>query len=294
MHLRPLRRHRFLLPLVLALTSSLAWAATPIPEDNRIGGFVIGTQGGCFKNFSVFESIEKSAQAGARFYEFSFRLKKFSPDRPNVLFQSDLPEADIQLLKAKLKQHGLIPVNYGSVPIPADEAGARKIFEFAKKLGLPALVTEAEGSIDMIEKMVREYDIKVGFHNHAQRDNDPNYKLWDPHYVLALVRNRDRRIGACADVGHWQTAGIKAIDGLRILEGRIVSVHLKDRPAIGPGQHDVIFGTGISDIGGLLAELRRQKFDGNISIEYEYNWDDSVADIAQCIGFVRGWAAAHP
>jgi sugar phosphate isomerase/epimerase len=282
------------LGLLIAAAPVTSSAAPPIPEENRIGGFALGIQGGCFKNFSLFESIEKSAQAGARFYEFSHRLKKFSPDRPQVLFQFDLPDADIELVKAKLKQHGLTPVNYGSVPIPADEAGARKIFEFAKKLGLPALVTEAEGSIDVIEKLVREYDIKVGFHNHAQRENEPNYKMWDPHHVLALVRNRDRRIGACADVGHWQTAGIKAIDGLRILEGRIVSVHLKDRPAIGPGQHDVIFGTGITDIGALLAELRRQKFDGNISIEYEYNWDDSVADIAQCIGFVRGWAAAHP
>ena len=44
----------------------------------------------------------------------------------------------------------------------------------------------------------------------------------------------------------------------------------------------------------ILTELRRQKFDGNIAIEYEYNWHNSVPDIAQCIGFVRGWAAANP
>ena len=269
-------------------------AAPPIPEENRIGGFVLSIQGGAFKNFSVFESIEKSAQAGARFYEFSFRLKKFSPDRPQVAFGVDLPDAEIQLLKEKLKEHGLRPVNYGSVPIPADEAGARKVFEFARKLGLPALVTESEGSIDIIEKLVREYDIRVGFHNHATRATDVGYRLWDPKYVRDLVRNRDRRIGACADVGHWATSGIKAIDGLKILEGRIVSVHLKDRAALGAGNHDVVFGTGVSDVAGMLAELRRQKFDGNISIEYEWNWDDSVADIAQCIGFVRGWAAAHP
>lgn len=268
-------------------------AAEPIGPEHRIGGFVLGPQAGCFKNFSVFEAIEKTAQTGARVIEFSFRLKKLSPQRPNVAFGVDLPDADIELLKAKLKEHGIKPVNYGSVPIPADEAGARKVFEFARKLGLPALVTESEGSIDLIEKLVREYDIKVGFHNHAQRENEPNYHLWDPKYVRDLVRNRDRRIGACADVGHWQTSGIKALDGLKILEGRIVSVHLKDRPALGPGHHDVVFGTGISDIGAILAELRRQKFDGNLSVEYEWNWDDSVADIAQCIGFVRGWGAVN-
>jgi sugar phosphate isomerase/epimerase len=282
-----------LISLTAGLLFVYARAAEPIPDEYRVGGFVLGPQAGCFKNFSVFEAIEKTAQTGARVIEFSFRLKKFSRERPNVAFGVDLPDAEIELLKAKLKEHGIRPVNYGSVPIPPDEAGARKVFEFARKLGLPSLVTESEGSIDLIEKLVREYDIKVGFHNHATRANEPNYRLWDPKYVRDLVRNRDRRIGACADVGHWQTSGIKALDGLRILEGRIVSVHLKDRAALGAGNHDVVFGIGISDVGAMLAELRRQKFDGNISVEYEWNWDDSVPDVAQCIGFVRGWAAAN-
>ncbi len=40
----------------------------------------------------------------------------------------------------------------------------------------------------------------------------------------------------------------------------------------------------------ILDELKRQKFSGNISIEYEHNWDNSVPEIAQCVGFVRGYA----
>ena len=45
------------------------------------------------------------------------------------------------------------------------------------------------------------------------------------------------------------------------------------------------------DIAGILAELKRQHFSGNVSIEYEYNWKDNVPDAAQCIGFVRGYGA---
>jgi sugar phosphate isomerase/epimerase len=281
-----------LIGVVAALGGPGAFAASPISDDCRIGGFVIGPQAGCFKNFSVYEAIDKTAQAGARAIEFSFRLKKLAPDRTGVQFNSDLPDAEVMALKAKLAERGIRAVSYGAVPIPADEAGARKVFEFARKLDLPTIITESEGSIDVIEKLVREYDIRVAFHNHYQRENEPNYRLWDPKYVRALIANRDHRIGACPDVGHWQTSGIRAIDGLRILEGRILAVHLKDRPALGTGQHDVVFGAGISDIGGLLAELRRQHFDGHITIEYEWNWDDSVPDIAQCLGFVRGWAAA--
>ena len=84
---------------------------------------------------------------------------------------------------------------------------------------------------------------------------------------------------------------MKALDCVKILEGRIMSVHMKERAALGPGQHDTIFGTGITDMGAILAELKRQKFDGNISIEYEYNWDNSVPDVKQCVDFVRNWKA---
>lgn len=264
----------------------------PIPADYRIGGFTIGPHVFSFRLFTLSEAIEKTEQAGGKVIELGSR-QKFSNQRPEV-FNHNAPDDLVQLVQAKLKQHGIKAVNYGVVPIPADEAGARKVFDFARKMKLPAVITESIDSLDMIEKLVKEYDIKVGIHQHARK---PDYKLWDPHYVLDLVKNRDHRIGACADVGHWQTSGIRAIDGLRILEGRIVGLHLKERAALGPlgpENHDMVFGTGITDIAGILAELRRQKYDGDIGIEYEYNWQNNVPDIAQCIGFVRGWAAANP
>ena len=163
--------------------------------------------------------------------------------------------------------------------------------EFAKKLDLYAITTEDVGHLDIIEKLVKEFDIRVGYHEHAKRPNDQSYKLWDPNYVLSLVKDRDVRIGACADTGHWATSGIKPVDALRILHGRIVSCHLKDRAEIGRQLPDVIFGTGVSDIKGILDELKQQGFSGNIAIEYEANWENSLPDVAQCVGFVRGWGA---
>ncbi len=284
---------RLLFALTILSVARVWAAANAIPDEHRIGGFAIGTQAFSFKMYTVFEAIEKTAQTGAKVIEFSGRQKLLA-ERPDVVFNHNSPDDVIAAVQAKLREHGIRAVNYGVVPIPTDEAGARKVFEFAKRMGLYAITTESEGSIDMIEKMVREYDIRVGFHNHSKKPKDPNYKLWDPKHVRALVQGRDKRIGACADIGHWQTTGLTALEGLRILEGRIVSLHFKDRAALGPGQHDMIFGTGITDIGAVLGELRRQKFEGNIAIEYEYNWTGSVPDIAQCIGFIRGWAAAQP
>jgi sugar phosphate isomerase/epimerase len=68
-------------------------------------------------------------------------------------------------------------------------------------------------------------------------------------------------------------------------------VHLKDRPAIGRETHDVPFGAGVCNIKGILDELKKHGFAGNISIEYETKWENSVPDVAQCIGFFRGYGS---
>ncbi len=115
--------------------------------------------------------------------------------------------------------------------------------------------------------------------------------MWDPNYVLSVVKDRDPRIGSCADTGHWVQSGLKPVDCLKILQGRIISVHLHDMNEMGPDCHDVPDGTGVSDVPGILDELKRQHFVGNVSIEYEYNWENNVTDAAQCIGFVRGYGA---
>ncbi|MBM3840988.1 MAG: sugar phosphate isomerase/epimerase [Verrucomicrobia bacterium] len=274
--------------LLAAATALTDLRGEKIPDEFKIGGFAIGAQAYTFNRFSVFEAIEKTAAAGGKVIEF-YPGQKLSADDPSVKWDHNASEEIIQKVKDKLAKHKIKAVNYGVVGIPKDEAAARKIFEFAKTLGLYAVTTESTDSIDTIEKMVKEFDIKVAYHNHPRQPRNPNYKVWDPNYILSLVKDRDSRIGACADTGHWLTSEVDPVEAIKLLKGRVISSHLKDRNVRGAsGHHDVPFGTGVGNIGGVLDELQRQGFDGNISIEYEYNWNESVVDVAQCIGFVRG------
>lgn len=285
---------RYILPLVLcSVTVSLtARAENQIPEEYKAGGFAIGCQAYTFNRFTVFEAIEKTAQAGGKVIEF-FPGQKLSKEEPNVSFDHNASAETIQKVKDKLAQFHIRPVNYGVVQVPKDEAEARKLFEFAKTMGLRAITTESVDAIDTIEKMVKEYDIMVGFHDHPRRENDPNYRMWDPNYILSIVKDRDPRIGSCADTGHWVRSNLKPVDCLRILKGRIISSHLKDLNEMGPHAHDVPYGTGVSDIPAILQELKSQGFTGNLSIEYEYHWENSIPEVAQCIGFVRGYGTAQ-
>ena len=278
---------------VLALALCLGinrMAASPIPESCQTGGFAIGCQAWSFKEYTVMEAIDKTAAAGGKVIEF-YPGQKFSPEKPDQKFDHNACDEMIAAVKARLAERGVRAVNYGVVNIPKNEEEARKIFEFAKKLDLYGITTESVDAIDTIEKLVKEYDIRVGFHDHPRQPKNPDYKMWDPNYVLSVVKDRDARIGSMADVGHWVRSGLDPVQCLKILDGRIISVHLKDLNEKSPEAHDVPDGTGVSNIPGILDELKRQNFVGNVSIEYEYNWKDNVTDIAQCIGFVRGLGA---
>jgi len=277
--------------MVAALAAGSVRAENKIPEECSIGGFFIGCQAYTFNQFTVFEAIEKTAQAGGSVIEF-YPGQKLSKEEPNVAWDQNASAETIEKVKAKLARHKIKAVNYGVVDVPQDEAQARKLFEFAKEMGFRAITTESVGAMDTIEKMVKEYDVMVGFHDHPKQPGNPNYRMWDPNYVLSVVKDRDPRIGSCADTGHWVRSNLKPVECLRILEGRIISSHLKDLNEMGPNAHDVPFGTGVSDIPALLDELKRQGFAGNLSIEYEYNWQNSTPEVAQCIGFVRGYGAA--
>lgn len=281
--------------LVLCLVVSFATitpikAENKIPDDCRTGGFFMGCQAYTFKSYTVFEAIEKTAAAGGKVIEF-FPGQKLSKEEPNIKWDHNASPETVQKVKDQLAKYHIRAVNYGVVSIPKDEAKARRIFEFAKTMGLYGITTESVDAIDTIEKLVKEYDIHVGFHDHPKRPNNPNYRMWDPNYVLSIVKDRDSRIGSCADTGHWVRSGLKPVDCLRILKGRIISSHLKDLNEMGLAAHDLPYGEGVSDIPGILNELKAQGFEGNISIEYESDWESSLPEVAQCIGFVRGYGA---
>lgn len=276
------------LSVCLALGLAQALALNEIPGEYRVGSFALGCQAYTFHKFTAFEAIEKTAAAGGRVIEL-FPGQKLSPASDAKLDHNAPPEM-IEQLEKKLAEHKIKAVNYGVVRLPNDEAECRKIFQFAKRLGLYAVTSEPDpAAMDLIEKLVKEYDIAMGIHNHPKQPNNPNYKYWDPHYILSLVKSRDARLGACADTGHFTRSGLNAAEALRVLEGRIISCHLKDIRPAGPGGADVPYGTGESKVIAILNELKRQGVRGNISVEYESNLQNNVGDVGQCIGYVRGY-----
>src|SRR3954451_22608734 len=179
--------------LAALITSAALTQAAPIPDEYKTNGWAIGCQAYTFNRFSVFEAIQKTAEAGGKVIEF-YPGQKLSKEEPTVTWDHNASSETIAKVQQQLEKYHLKAVNYGVVGIPKDEAQARKIFQFARPLGLRAVTTESVEAIDTIEKLVKEFDVMVGFHDHPKRADNPDYKMWDPNYVLSVVKDRDRRI----------------------------------------------------------------------------------------------------
>jgi sugar phosphate isomerase/epimerase len=260
-----------------------------VPASHRVGGMIVGCQAWNFNRATVLEAIEKTAQTGAKVIEF-FPGQRIGGEAGEGRLGPGISDSALNLVKECLAKQGVQAVAFGVTGFSKDEVANRNTFEFAKKLGIGTITCEPDPeALNTLDKLIAEYDIKVAIHNHP-RTNNPNYKYWDPKYVLSLVKDHDKRLGACADTGHWVRSGIKPVEAIRLLKGRVISLHLKDLDKFALNGADNPFGTGVSDIPGILKELKAQKFDGVLSIEYENNWEKSIPEIAQCVGYIRGWA----
>jgi sugar phosphate isomerase/epimerase len=235
-----------------------------------------------------YEAIEKIDQLGLKHLEPCFFLK-LDADRPG-LTTSEALSADVrEELKEKLAERNMKMTNYYA-QVDTDEAAARKTFEFAREMGTETIIAEPPAeAFDMIEGLCDEFAINLAVHNHPR---SPQSKYWRPENVLEVCQGRSTRIGACCDTGHWVRSGMKPVDCLKKMEGRIISLHLKDVGQWGkPEARDVPLGTGVADYANVLRELHRQNFQGVMAIEYEHQSPQLMDEVAACIDFVEKTAA---
>jgi len=276
--------------------STCVWGAEEAPakkekegkaarHGRRAAGWKLGMQAWTFHTNTLFEAIDKTHELGLSYMELNPSHKQaLSPEQKDVKFDENASQEVIDKVKAKLKAADVQAIScYCGAPFGGSEAETRKGFEFAKKMGSTTIVAEPDpASMKMVDKLANEYEINVAIHNHPKSLTS---RYWNPDTVLKAIEGCSKRIGSCADVGHWRRSGLDPMECLKKLEGHVLACHFKDLNEKSPDAHDVVWGTGVNDAKGLLAELKRQKFDGPLMIEYEYNWDKSMPEIKQCIDF---------
>jgi sugar phosphate isomerase/epimerase len=201
--------------------------------------------------------------------------------------------AAIAAMQRKLAGLGLTISGHGVNRFTADAAANRRLFAFAKAAGIRTITADPDpDSFASLDELVKEFDVRVAIHNHG-----PRHRYNKAADVLAAIEKHDERIGACADLGHFIRSGERPVDVIRLLTGRLYGVHLKDFAEMQDATKGVILGRGHLDVDGVFAALARAGFpaDGALSIEYEENKDDPIADLRACVAAAKaGLASAYP
>ena len=242
------------------------------PNAEKLG-WRLSCQAYTFNRFSFFEAVDKTASLGLHYIE-AFPGQQISKNLSGTM-GAEMTAAQRKEVLKKLSDSAVKMVNFGVGGYD------RKQFEFAKEMGIETLVAEPnENDFAALDKLCGEFQINVAIHDHPK----PSH-YWNPDTVLKVCRSRSKRIGACADTGHWARSGFVPLDCIKKLKGRIISFHFKDLNKMGMDAHDVPWGTGVCDVKGMLMEIHRQKLKAVFSIEYEYHWDNSLPEIAKCVAY---------
>jgi len=252
----------------------------------RIKKISFASEAWTFRAFTFADMLTKLRDLGVLAVE-AFPGQALSAEFPGARFDVDMTSEQMAKVKEWLRASGVVLYGFGVVDIGKTEQSMRKVFDFARMMGIRVVVCEpADDDFTLLEKLVKEYNIKIAIHNHPA---PAKYNL--PETVFQHVNGKDPRIGSCADSGHWMRGMNDPREAFKLLTGRILDVHLKDRSDYGTakGTDDTAWGDGKGNIRDLLAELTLQDYDGYLTMEYENESEvkDPVPAFRKSIEYVK-------
>jgi inosose dehydratase len=238
------------------------------PDSGPYGPFKMGLQSYSLRNFKLHEAMTKTTRdLGLHYWE---AYPAHIPTDPAL--------AEHQ--REHAEEHGVQVVGYGVVHFGRDRDANRKIFEFGKALGVRYFSADPDPeSFDGLDKLVEEFGIAVGIHNHG-----PGNRYAMIEAISRAIKGHHEKIGCCIDTGHFLRSNEDPVHAAEVFAGRIHGVHLKD---VKDAKTFTVLGEGDLRTAELLRVLARQKYQGCLALEYEEKPEDPIEDIQASLAAVR-------
>ena len=235
--------------------------------------FQLGVASYTFRKFDLDKTLAMTRRVGLKHICFkSFHLPL------------DATSEQIAAAVAKVKQAGL-ELYSGGVITMRNQKEIDQAFAYAKAAGMKMIIAAPTvEALPLVDAKIRQTGIAVAIHNHG-----PGDKIFPtPQSVYEKVKDLDRRLGLCIDVGHTIRIGADPVESARKCADRLLDVHIKDVTAAAPKAQETEVGRGIIDIPAFLRTLIAVNFSGVVSFEYEPQPDDPLPGLAESVGYVRG------
>ncbi|MDP2885306.1 MAG: TIM barrel protein [Ignavibacteria bacterium] len=263
---------------VVAAAGSLPLARTFADQgDGRVSSgsipFDLGMASYSFRAFTLDQALDMTKRLGLR----KITLK-------DMHLPMNITAQEMAVVHKKMDEAGIELSSCGVVYMKTAEE-IHKAFVYAKLAGTKMMVGVPEQSLlGLAEEKVKETDIALAIHNHGPTDQ----RFPSPESAYSLIKNMDKRMGLCIDVGHTQRLGLDPASEVERFFDRLLDVHIKDVSSADAKGSTVEIGRGVIDIPKLLRTLARLKYTGTLHFEHEKDQKDSLPGVAESVGYVRG------
>lgn len=265
--------NRFL-KILLVLFGGLLFS---LPEVKAQKPWQLAIQTWTFHKFSLLQSIDKADSLGIRNIEV-YPWQRVGGAYGDLRFGPDMDAASRRFLLNYLQQKKIHIIAMGVLEKAhyKDQQGVRAFFDFAKQMKMSFITAEPEWEdLDLFNKLAGEYHIKVALHCHPK----PYSHYWHPDSISKAMQGR-KNIGAWPDIGHLARNGADVLASLQQFKEKFWGMHFKDVKELNILQAgDTLFGKGANRLSGILQELKKQDFKGVVTMEYESNENDNMADM---------------
>jgi sugar phosphate isomerase/epimerase len=260
-------------PLFTGLPAHASEAKPGISREKHTFPFTIGMASYTFRSFTLDQTIAMTKRLG---------LKKLTLKEMHLPLTSS--DQEIQAAVEKIRQAELELDSCGVVYMKTEQEVAQA-FAYAKKAGMKMIVGGPEpGLLPVIERFVKETDIRLAIHNHGPTDK--YYPA--PADAFKAVAKMDKRMGLCIDIAHTQRINIDPTAQFTQCFDRVFDIHIKDTSASDKSGTTVEIGRGVIDVPRLLREAVRLNYSGTFHYEHEKDQRDPLAGVAESVGYVNG------
>ncbi|WP_342087504.1 sugar phosphate isomerase/epimerase family protein [Dyadobacter sp. OTU695] len=261
------------------LAGLVAGSIISLPENSNAAPakkedtFKLGMAGYSFVHFKLDEALEMMKKTDVHY----LCIKDF-----HLPYNSTAEQ--ITAFHQKLKDAGVTGYAVGPIYTKTHQE-IDNAFDYAKRVGVDLIVgIPNHDDLKYVEQKVKEYNIRYAIHNHGPED-----KLYpNATSVYNYVKDLDPRVGLCFDMGHNKRDNQDSVADLGKYSKRIFDIHLKNVTAATKDGKTCELGRGIIDIPAFVKMLRKVKYQGSCSLEYEKDMKEPLAGIAESVGYFRG------
>ncbi len=261
-----------------SLNPELLAAAPKEKKKSPENPFKLGMAGYTFVNFNLDKTLEIMDRLDVRYLCIKdFHLPLNSTDEQIKAFHN------------KLASKGITGYAVGPIYMKS-EAEVDRAFDYAKRVGVKLVVGVPNVELlPYVDKKVKEYDFHYAIHLHG-----PDIKLYpDATDVWEHTKELDPRIGMCLDIGHDLRANCDPVKDLKKYHTRVFDIHIKDVTEASKAGRGIEIGRGKIDFPAFVKMLRKVKYNGVCSLEYEKDMKDPFLGIAESIGYFKA-VCAYP